>query len=163
MDKLLSGDLVNAQAMIREGRDRLAPLKDQAFSSMEFGIMAQGIAQEVSLCDVMLDVIDAAMTSGESDPLGILSGFIRDLTTPLASHPKWGYLLNDKGRMSEVIDNMSKATSARFGKSTIPVAAGGGKLLVPFWDVAIGNLHANQIRYETCLVELFILVITHLA
>ena len=78
-----------------------------------------------------------ALTSSEDDPLAILSGFIKDLTVPLPSHPKWGYLLNDKGRMNEIIDNMSKTMCARFGKSTIPVAAGGGKLLAPFWEVAL--------------------------
>ena len=143
IDKLLSGNLVDAQAMIKEGKEKLVPLKDQAFTSPEFGIMTQGIAQEISICEVMLSVIDATMTSSEGDALGILNGYIKDLTIPLASHPKWGYLLNDTGRMTEVIDNMGKATCARFGKSTIPVAAGGGKLLVPFWDVEL------QYSFET--------------
>ena len=142
-DKLLSGNLVDSQAMIRDGRDRLVPLKDQAFASPEYGIMSQGIAQEISLCDVMLGVIEAANTSAEGDPLSVLSSFIKDLTIPLPSHPKWGYLLNDKGRMTEVIQNMSSAVCARFGKSAVPVAAGGGKLLLPFWDVDL------QYSFET--------------
>ena len=137
IDKLLSGNLVDAEAMIRQGKDRLVPLKDKVLTDMEFGIMSQGISQEISICDVLLNVIEASRTTASEDPLSILSVFMKALTAKLPSHPKWGYLLNDKGRMNEVLANMSKAMAARFGNGTIPVASGGGKLLVPFWDVAL--------------------------
>ncbi len=135
INELLSGNLVDSEAHIKEGRDELVPLKDEAFNSMEFGIMTQAIAQEISICEVLLNVIDATRTSNVGDPLSVLNGFIKVLTTDLASHPKWGYLLNDKGRMNEVMQNMSAAMCARFGKSPVPVASGGGKYLVPFWEI----------------------------
>ena len=65
----------------------------------------------------------------------MLNSFIKALTVQLPSNQKWGYLLNDKGRMTEVLANMSTAMSARSGNSNIPVAAGEGRLLVPFWEV----------------------------
>ncbi len=135
IEKLLNGDLVNASAMINEGRTKLLPIKDKAFTSPEFGIMVQGITQEIAICDVLLSVIAAANSTASEDPLKLLGGFIKALTIELPRHEKWGYLLNDKGRMGEVIANMNEAMSARFGKGTIPVAAGGGNMLIPFWDV----------------------------
>ena len=143
IDRLLSGDMVNAEPLIRKGYEQLVPLKDQAFKSMEFGIMSQGITQEISICEVLLEVIEATRTTGASDPLAMLGGFIKGLTVQLPSHPKWGYLLNDKGRMTEVLQNMSRSMSARSGSSTIPVASGGGNLLVPFWEVDL------QYSFET--------------
>ena len=137
IDKLLNGDLVDSEAMIRGGKEKLASIKDKVFTDLEYGIMAQGIAQEISLCDVMLNVIEATRTTNNGDPLKILSGFIRALTVELPSHPKWGYLLNDKGRRTEVLDDMCKAMSARFGNSTVPVASGGGNILVPFWEIGL--------------------------
>lgn len=134
IDELLSGNLVDGESMIRNGRDQLAPIKDQAFSNMEYGIMVQGISQELSVCDVLLSVIEATKTS-DGDPLASLDAYVRALNVKLPSNPGWGFLLNDNSRMTEVMENMSKAMSARSGKSTIPVAAGDGKLLVPFWEV----------------------------
>ena len=135
IDRLLSGDLVNASAMIREGKAKLEPVKDKAFTSPEFGIMVQGITQEIAICDVLLSVIEAANTTSSEDPLKLLNGFIKALTVELPKHEKWGYILNDKSRMNEIIANMNEAMSARFGKGSIPVASGGGNLLIPFWDV----------------------------
>ncbi len=135
INELLSGNLVDSEAHIREGREELVPLKDEAFSDMEFGIMSQAIAQEVAVCDVLLNVIEATRTSNVNDPLAILNGFIKVLTTELPSHPKWGYLLNDKGRMNDVMQNMGCAMCARFGKSPVPVASGDGRYLVPFWEI----------------------------
>ena len=135
INELLSGNLVDAEAHIKEGKEKLAPLKDEAFSSMEFGIMSQAIAQEVAVCEVLLNVIEATRTSNVGDPLAVLNGFIKVLNTKLASHPKWGYLLNEKSRMNEVMENMGSAMCARFGKSSIPVASGGGRYLVPFWEI----------------------------
>ena len=133
IDKLLSGNLVDSEAMIRKGRDELVPLKDQAMASMEYGIMVQGITQEIAMCDVMLNVIESTRSAG-GDPLTTLSGFIKVLTAKLPSHPKWGYVFNDSGRMTEVVESMNAALKSKID-GTIPVAAGGGKLLVPFWMV----------------------------
>ena len=135
INELLSGNFVDSEAHIKEGQGKLAPLKDEAFSSMEFGIMSQAISQEIATCEVLLNVIEATRTSNVGDPLSVLNGFIKVLNTKLASHPKWGYLLNEKSRMNEVMENMSLAMCARFGKSPVPVASGGGKYLVPFWEI----------------------------
>ena len=134
---LLNGNLTEAETKIKEGKGRLEAIKDKTFTDPEFGIMAQGISQEISLSEVLLSAIEATRSSNTEDPLGVLNSFITVMTTKLATHPKWGYLLNDKGRMNEVLKNMSGAMSARFGKSPIPVAAGDGNILVPFWEVSL--------------------------
>ena len=133
IDKLLSGNLVDSEAMIKKGRDELIPIKDQAMSSMEYGIMVQGITQEIAICDVMLNVIESTRSAG-GDPLSTIVGFIKVLTVKLPSHPKWGYVLNDSGRMTEIMESMNTAMKSKAG-GTIPVAAGDGKLLVPFWMI----------------------------
>ena len=133
IDKLLSGDLVDSEAMIKKGKDELVPIKDQAMASMEYGIMVQGITQEIAICDVLLNVIESTKASG-GDPLSTIAGFIKVLTVRLPPHPKWGYVLNDSGRMTEIMESMNSALKSKAG-GTIPVAAGDGKLLVPFWMI----------------------------
>ena len=133
IDKLLSGNLVDSEAMIRKGRDALVPVKDQAMASMEYGIMVQGITQEIAICDALLNVIESTKTAG-GDPLATIAGLIKVVTVKLPSHPKWGYVFNDSGRMGEVMNSMNAALKAK-NDGTIPVAAGGGKLLVPFWRI----------------------------
>ncbi len=133
IEKLLSGNLVDAEALIKKGKEELIPIKDQAMSSMEYGIMVQGITQEIAICDAMLNVIESTRSAG-GDALSTIAGFIKVLTIKLPSHPKWGYLLNDSGRMGEVMENMNAALKSR-NDGTIAVASGAGKLLVPFWMI----------------------------
>jgi len=137
INDLLNGKIMDAETKIKEGKGRLDAIKDKTFADPEFGIMTQGISQEISLSEVLLSAIEATKTSSSDDPLSVLSSFIQVMTVKLASHPKWGYLLNEKSRMNEVLKNMSEAMSARFGKSPVPVAAGAGKILVPFWDISL--------------------------
>ena len=137
INELLSGKMTEAETKINGGKRRLEAIKDKTFANPEYGIMTQGIAQEISLCEVLLSAVEATRTSNSEDPLSVLSSFIQVMTVKLASHPKWGYLLNDKSRMNEVLKNMSAAMCARFGKSPVPVAAGSGKVLVPFWDISL--------------------------
>ena len=133
IDKLLSGNLVDSEALIKKGRDALVPVKDQAMASMEYGIMVQGITQEIAICDALLNVIESTKSIG-GDPLATIAGLLKVVTVKLPSHPKWGYVFNDSGRMGEIMGYMNDALKSRNG-GTIPVAAGGGKLLVPFWMI----------------------------
>ncbi len=153
IDRLLSGNVVDAAALIRDGKAKLEPIKDKAFTSPEYGIMVQGMSQEISICNVLLSVIEAASTTSAEDPLSLLGGYIKVLTMELPKNERWGYLLNDKGRMNEVLSNMNDAMSARFGKSDIDAAAGGGNLLVPFWDVDLRYSFETGARWKKKSVE----------
>lgn len=136
-DRLLAGDLVEAEAKIREGRETIASLKDRVFTSPEFGIMYQGIEQELSICNILLNVIEITRTSVSEDPLKTVNVVSRVLSKELPDDPKWGYLLRDNNRMNEVLANIDAAMDAKNGSATIAVVSGTGDVLVPFWKVDV--------------------------
>lgn len=133
MELLVSGKVVDARGYITEGKTALASVKDRTFSNPEYGIMFQGIEQEISVCDIVLNIIDI-VSSSPGDPLAMLS-IVKDVFDRKPQYTqKWGYLLGNNDRYNEVFKNIVDALAAK-NAGTVPIAAGGGNILVPFWEV----------------------------
>jgi hypothetical protein len=134
IDRLLAGDLATAEPMIRKGRDSLVSIKDKVFTNPQMGIMSQGINQEIAICDVVLNIMDIVKTSGNSDPLAMLNIIRQVMNQSLPSNQAWGYLLGRKERYNEVFTGLIPAIAAKTS-GTVPIAAGDGDILIPFWEV----------------------------
>ena len=132
-ENLISGNIMTAESDIKSGRNILQSIKDPIFTDVNYGIMYQAVEQEISICDVVLNIIEILNTSG-GDALSMLNIIKNVMDMPLASNPKWTYLLNNKERYNEVFKNVAHALSAKAG-GTVPVSSGDGDILVPFWEI----------------------------
>jgi len=134
MEKLLSGNIVDSSALITKGRTALVEVKDKVFTDPQYGIMYQSIGQEISVCDIVLNIIQIVSTTSSSDPLTMLNVIKKVFDIKMEYPQKWGFLLGNKDRYNEIFANIATALNAK-NSGSIPVTSGSGNILVPFWEV----------------------------
>lgn len=128
-EKLLDGDSFGSLQYFERGRSALASVRDRALTDMDLGIMYQAVDMELTQAGILTDI-----SSVTGDSLKVLDIVKRIFTISLSPVGKWAYLLENKGRFNEILDNLSKILSARNG-GTLMISSGAGQYLMPFWDI----------------------------
>lgn len=129
----MQGSITDAQSHISAGRDMLTALKDKVFSDPQMSIMYMGIEQEINISNIVLDIAGFVSTMG-GDPMQTMN-IVKDvINAKPAQNPMWSFLTGNQNRFNEIFAEISNAISAK-NSGQIPIAAGQGDILVPFWEV----------------------------
>ena len=57
-ENLLSGNILTAESEIKSGMSVLESIKDPVFTDVNYGIMYHAVEQEISICEVVLNIIE---------------------------------------------------------------------------------------------------------
>jgi len=134
MEKLLSGNTADSSALITKGKTSLIGIKDKIFTDPQYGIMYQSVGQEISICDIVMNIIQIVNTTSSNDPLAMLNVIKKVFDIKMEYPQKWGYLLGNRDRYNEIFENIAAALNAKNG-GLIPITTGSGDVLMPFWEV----------------------------
>ncbi len=151
-EKLLNGDAMGSQSYFEQGTTKLEALKTNLFSDMNLGIMYQAVNLEISQAHILTDISRFITTGVSSDPLKILNVIKKVFTFQYAKSGNWGYLLSNKDRFNEIFEYLSNAMSAKNGK-TLPITAGSGDYLIPFWDIDLKYSFQTGMAWKKKSVE----------
>jgi len=151
---LEEGNVIEARVNLQAGLDQLEIVKQATMTSMEFGSTYLSVDQEASITKVLLGIAETAIHDPSLDPLAVLDIFKRvmEVATTMykASGPEWGGMFKSITRYNEIFENISQIFSSRSGKGGVPVIAGAGSSLLPFWAVDLkysfmtGSLFAKK-------------------
>ena len=130
---MLDADITGAYGKVKSGKERLLSLAPAVMSDPQFMIMYSAVDQEIGIANMVLNIIEGSLSSSD-DPVMMMDVISKVLRTPPSSDLKWNYLLNGSERYDEIFRNINEAISSK-GNGTIPVTAGDGDMLMPFWEV----------------------------
>jgi uncharacterized Zn finger protein (UPF0148 family) len=133
-DTLLNGNAMQSISYFEKGSRDLENVMTKVQTDLNLGIMFQAVEQEKTQADILSEISGFILNGVAEDPLKVLDVLRRILAVPRPSGGNWGYLLNNKLRYSEILNNLSTILKAKNG-GTLPIAPGSGRYLVPFWDV----------------------------
>ena len=132
-EDLLNGDPVTAYGKIRTGTDQLDSIKEDILKDSSLAIMYAPAGQEVSIAKTMLSILEFANTMG-ADAVKMMQMIKAVVSNEPNSSASWSASIKGTGRYDQIFQEISKAVAA-LGSGEIPVAAGPGELLIPFWEV----------------------------
>lgn len=132
-EKLLNGDVASALLLFDQGKGKLAEAKTQLIGNMKVAIMGQPITTEIKQIEALEGTAKSVNSIG-GDPLKALDNIRRIFSYQFPTGGNWGFMLNNKDRLTEIFSNMSEAVKAKEG-GAINIASGDGDILVPFWHV----------------------------
>lgn len=132
-EKLLNGDPVSAFGMIRTGFEALDAIKEAVLKDSGMAIMYAPMGQEISIANTMQSMLSFANAMG-GDAVRMMQMIKAVVSNPPLPGAPWSSNIKGMGRYDEVFREISEAVSA-LGSGSIPVAAGPGDLLIPFWEV----------------------------
>ncbi len=132
-EQMMNGDIASAYGNVNRGCEMLISLKDKIFTDPQFSIMYSAVDQEINLTKILREMLDVINNSGEN-PVAMMDILRKVVDMPVPSNVTWGYLLNSPGRFNEILENIFLAMKAKNG-GTLPIAAGDGKVLMPFWEI----------------------------
>lgn len=132
-EKLLNGDPVSAFGMIRTGLETLDAIKEAVLKDSGMAIMYAPMGQEISIANTMQSILSFANAMG-GDAVRMMQMIKAVVSNPPQPGAPWSSNIKGMGRYDEVFREISEAVAA-LGSGSIPVAAGPGDLLIPFWEV----------------------------
>ena len=132
-EMLINGDLASCRSQFEQGRDKLKTAAQGAMASMKVAVMGQATAQEAKMADVLIELADYVNRLGGSKD--IFDAVRRIFTFTYPAQGNWAFLLNNHDRLAEIFKYMGDCVRAKNGAGTIPIAAGSGSILVPFWHI----------------------------
>lgn len=133
-EKMLNGDIAGAVGLLESAKTKLAQAAKDCVSNMKVAIMGQAVNAELKQVEVLTELAEHVNALG-GDPLKMLDSVRKIFTYTYPTAGDWGYMLNNKDRMGEIFDNMSKAVTSKNGGAGVAVAGGDGDILVPFWHI----------------------------
>ena len=133
-EKLLNGDSMGSLSYFEKGHAQLEKVKAAISMDLTLGIMYQAVEMEMTQAKILADLAGFMTKGVAKDPLQVLDTIRKIMTFNYPKTGKWGFLLGNKDRFNEVFNNLSKVLSAKAG-GTLPIIAGSGEYLIPFWDV----------------------------
>jgi hypothetical protein len=133
-ESLLNGDTIGCVTKVETGIKGLEAVKANAFSSPELGIMFQAVDLELSTANILHDMADMAARGGP-DAMKVLNTIRAVIERKPSGSGQWGYLLNSKSRFTEIFAQLATVIAAKGGIGTVKTTAGGGDVLIPFWDI----------------------------
>jgi len=133
-EKLLNGDGGGSLSYFENGAAQLSKVKTTISTDITLGIMYQAVEMEITQAKILSDIAGFVYKGVAADPLQVLNVIQKIMSFNYPKTGKWGFLLGNKDRFSEVFSNLSKVLSAKSG-GTLSVVPGAGGYLIPFWDV----------------------------
>ncbi len=132
-EKLLNGDPTSAYGFVRSGHDHLDEIKDPVLKDSSLAIMYAPMGQEISISNTIISILQFANAMGGDavKMMQMIKAVVRNEPRPSA---QWSANIRGMGRYDEIFREISEAVAA-LGTGSIPVAAGPGDLLIPFWEV----------------------------
>lgn len=135
ISKLLEGDVVNASAPVADGKTMLEKAKAAIMTSPDLNIMYQAVEQELAAANAVEELLKMIYDNPSMDPVQTVQVIQKLMKSNLVTGGNWGTLLGNVYRYTEIFDDIAKAFSAKTGDPAIRVAAGGGRYLMPFWEI----------------------------
>lgn len=132
-EKLLDGDTASAYGYFTQGKSALEESSKTIAGNMKVAVMGQAVKQEIKQADVLIELSE--YVNGMGGTKEVYDAVRRIFTFKYPATGNWAYLLNNHDRLAEIFTYMADAVKARRGAGSIPVAAGAGNILVPFWHV----------------------------
>jgi hypothetical protein len=133
-EKLLNGDGMGSLSYFEKGYSQLDAVKSAISKDLNLGIMYPAICMEMTQAKILADLAGFMTRGVTADPLAVLNTVKRIMGFNYPKTGKWGFLLGNKDRFTEIFGYLSKALSAKSG-GTLPITSGTGDLLIPFWDI----------------------------
>ena len=133
-EKLLNGDGMGSISYFEKGAAQLEKVKTAITTDLTLGIMYQAVDMEITQAKILSDIAGFLIRGVNADPLKILNAIKKIMTFNYPKTGKWGFLLGNKDRFSEVFANLSAVLSAKSG-GMLSIVPGAGEYLIPFWDI----------------------------
>jgi hypothetical protein len=133
-DKLLNGDGMGSISYFENGRAQLEKVKAAINTDLTLGVMYQAVDIEITQAKVLAEIAGFITNGVTADPMQVLNSIKKIFGFNYQKTGKWGFLLGNKDRFDEILDYLADALKAKSG-GTLPIIAGAGEYLIPFWDV----------------------------
>jgi hypothetical protein len=135
------GNVNESKNQVQAGLNMLENAKNGIMSSMEFGSTYLAVDQEVAVTKVILSIADTALYDPSVSPLMILDVVKKVMDAAViqyqSSSADWGAMFKNVNRYNEIFMNMAAIFASKTGKGGVPITAGGGSALLPFWSVGL--------------------------
>ena len=132
-DFVLNGNALDCVVKAEGGVKALEEAKKDIFKSPTMAVMIRAVDVEISQAKTLLHI--AEMANGtSSDPLHLLEVLNKVSSLKYPNNRDWNHLLDKRERDAEMFAGIESIMDAR-NSGTLPICAGGGTLLYPFWDV----------------------------
>ena len=135
-DKLLNGDSMSSLSYFEKGRSQLERVKNDIGADLTLGVMYQAVDMEITQAKILSSIAGFLTKGVSANPMQILNSIRKIITFNYQKTGKWGFLLGNKDRFDEIFRYLSEVLDAK-GGGTLPIIAGPGEYLIPFWDVAL--------------------------
>ena len=132
-ERIMSGNANEALINIRGGKKKLEDIYANVISDPQFMLMFSALQQETNIAGMAEDMLVCSESTGKNitEMMSIVSK-VMDVSN--AGGGKWNFLLKGQDRYWDVFREISAAISAT-AEGAIPIAAGDGDILMPFWEV----------------------------
>ena len=133
-DMVLNGDALGCSMKAETAIVKLEAAKKEILASPRMAVMLRAVDIELDQCRTLKNVADMVNNGTTKDPLRVLE-IVNGITS--IDYPQvrgWDQLLNRQDRDRELYGNVEDIVAAKNG-GTLPICAGSGDVLVPFWDV----------------------------
>jgi hypothetical protein len=137
---LESGNAIEARPSILSGLDLLEKAKQSTMTNMDFGSTYLAVDQEAGLTRAVMGIVETALYDPSVNALEVLEILRRVMDVAAAQYkasPEWGSMVKNVNRYIEIFANVSEIIASRAGKGGIPITAGQGSRLLPFWSVEL--------------------------
>ncbi len=132
-DYVLNGNALDCTVKAERGIKSLEEAKKNIFKSPTMAVMIRAVDVEIAQSKTLLHITE--MANGTSaDPLELLNLLNSISSMKYPNNPEWNYLLDKKERDAEMFAQIESIMAAR-NSGAMPICAGSGDLLYPFWDV----------------------------
>ena len=136
---LEEGNTIEARVCIQEGSDKLEAAKQKTMTSLEFGSTYIAVDQETLVAKVIMKIVETALYDPSTNALkalDILRRIMDSATEMYKSNIPEAGMFKSVNRYNEIFESVLAIFESKAGKGPgIPITAGGGSVLMPFWAV----------------------------
>ena len=133
-DMVLNGDAMGCSAKAESAIGKLESAKKEIMANPKTAVMLRAVDLELAQCKTLKSTADMVTNGTGKDPLKTLELVNRLSSVAYPDDPRWNHLLDRKERDFELNGFVEEIVTARNG-GTLPICAGSGDVLFPFWDV----------------------------
>lgn len=133
-EMLLNGNAMGSTSFFDRGLKGLDGIKNNIMLDLNLGIMYRAVEMEMSQTSILSEISKFVTSGVAADPLYTLNIIKRIFSYSFPQTGKWAFFLGNNDRYNEIFSYLSDILKAKSG-GTLPIAAGSGSVLVPFWDI----------------------------
>lgn len=133
-DCVLNGDALGCSMKAETAINKLEAAKKEILANPKMAVMIRAVDIELAQCRTLKNVADMVNNGTTRDPLKTLDLVNRLSSIEYPQVPGWDRLLGRQERDFELYGFVEDIVSAKNG-GTLPICAGAGEVLFPFWDV----------------------------